>query len=259
MQELAVIMDTLNRIFVINFLLKHYIFLTHLLEFLAAITGFFYYKKYKSEAAKYFIFFLAFIAICDCLGGYVSYVLPDKALSFLIGTKFEKNHWWSTLYWTLGAPLFYVFYFNKIIETLLFKNIIKYSGCFLFLFSLVYIALHWELFFYQFFPVFNVLGAIIICMCSVFYFFEILISDKILYFYKSINFYISVSIFIWWLIITPLSFYTVYFTYEVGKDFFDLDFVSLRKQIFFFANLFMYLTFIFALIYCKPNKEIDLD
>jgi hypothetical protein len=224
-------------------------------EFLAAVTGLFFYKKYQDTAAKFFIWFLLIIAISDSLGNYVFYVRPGKVLSFLIGTKIEKNHWWYTIFWQIGAIIFYAFYFYRVLKTLLFKKIIKYVGTFFFLFSLVYIAFHWDKFFYQFFTGLELLGAVIILMCAVFYFIEILVSDKILEFYKSINFYISATIFFWWIIITPLSFYGVYYTYEVGKRFFDLDFVFLRFQIYLFANIFMYLTFTFAFIWCRP--EID--
>ncbi|CAH8282922.1 hypothetical protein EV196_11523 [Mariniflexile fucanivorans] len=239
----------------INFLLNNYELITYILEFLAAITGIFCFRKYQSTVVKYFIYFLVFVAFSDMICFYTFYVRPDKALNFLIGTKFEKNHWWSTLYWSIGAILFYVFYFYKILKTPLFKNILKYSGYVFSVFSLTYITLHWEQFFYKFFTVFDILGAIIICMCSIFYFTEILMSDKILEFYKSINFYISATIFIWWLIITPLAFYSVYYTYEVGKNFYDLDFVILRKQIFLFSNIFMYLTFTFAFIWCRPENN----
>lgn len=239
----------------IDFLLSHYATLTRSLEFLAAITGILYYKKYQRTAAKYFIFFLVFVAICESLCTYTYYVRPDRFLNFLIGTKFQKNHWFSTLYWVIGAVLFYSFYFYKVLKTDLYKKIIKYISYGFLIFSSIYIACHWEKFFFQFFTVFDVLGAIIICTCSILYFIEILVSDKILEFYNSINFYISATIFIWWLIITPLSFYSVYFTYEVGKNFFDLDFVHLRWQIILFSNIFMYLTFTFAFIWCKPENN----
>jgi hypothetical protein len=240
---------------VTDFLLENYSIITHSVEFLAAITGVFYYKKYKNVVAKYFIFFLIFVSICDFLGGYVYYVRPDKFLNFLIGTKIQKNHWFSTLSWDIGAVLFYSYYFFKILQTRIYKKIIKYVACGFFLFSIIYIAFHWEQFFYQFFTVLDVLGAIVICLCSILYFIEILVRDKILEFYKSISFYISATIFIWWLIITPLTFYSEYFTYEVGKNFYDLDFVSLRRQIYLLANIFMYLTFTFAFIWCKPEKN----
>lgn len=239
----------------IDFLLEHYSLLIHSLEFLAVVTGIFCYKKYQDTTTKYFIWFLLVVTISSSLSYYPNYVRPDKALHFLIGTKFEKNHWWSTLYWKIGAIVFYAFYFYRVLKIPLFKNIIKYAGSFFFLFSFVYIAFHWDVFFYQFFPIISILGGVVILMCTVLYFIEILMSDKILEFYKSINFYISATIFVWWLIITPLSFYSVYYTYEVGKRFFDLDFAFLRMQIYLFTNIFMYLTFTFAFIWCRPENN----
>ena len=239
----------------IDFLLEYYRTITFSIEILAAVTGLLLYKKYKCTAAKYFIWFLLIVTIFEIIGGYTKYVRPDQFLSFLIGTKFEKNHWLSTIRWKIGAIMFYVFYFNQILKTPLFKNIIKYAGTFFFVFSIIYIGFHWDAFFYQFFSIISVLGAAVILLCAMLYFIEILNSDNLLAFYKSINFYISAAIFIWWLIITPLSFYSTYFTYEVGKRFFDLDFVFLRNQIYLFTNIIMYLTFIFAFIWCRPEND----
>lgn len=240
-----------------DFLLKYYGFLTSLVEFLAAIVGVFCFKKYNQSKAKYFIIFLIAIAFSDLFNVYTTFVHPNKTLSFLIGTKFEKNHWWTTLYWNVGAILFYVFYYNQVLKKQIFKNIVKYTGFAFFIFSVVYIVLNWEKLFNQFFVVLHILGAFIVFLCSIFYFLEVLMNDKIITFYKSINFYITVAIFIWWLVITPLAFYDIYFSYELGKSNRDLDFMFLRWQIYLFANIFMYLTFTFALIYCKPEHNND--
>ncbi|GAL73157.1 hypothetical protein [Jejuia pallidilutea] len=124
-----------------NFLLDNYHLITYSLEFLAAVTGLFFYKKYKNTAAKYFIYFLWFIAISDTLCYYTQYVKPDRFLSFLIGTKFEKNHWWSNLYWVIGAIMFFSFYYRKILKTELHKRMIKVASYGFFAFSLIYIAL----------------------------------------------------------------------------------------------------------------------
>ena len=117
------------------------------------------------------------------------------------------------------------------------------------LFSIVYISLNIDDFFNSSLPIIGILGAIIIFLCAVFYFLEILLSDSILLFYKSINFYISAAIFMWWLIVTPLVFFENYNTTS------DWDFVFLKWQIKLFANIFMYLTFTFGLIWCRPQKD----
>ena len=68
-------------------------------------------------------------------------------------------------------------------------------------------------------------------------------------FYKSINFYISIIIFIWWLIVTPLVFFESY------NNTSDWSFVFLKWKIKLLSNVFMYLTFTFALIFCGPEQE----
>lgn len=240
-----------------DFLLKNYNLITHLVEAISAATGLILYKKYRNSYVKYFILFLIYLTICDFIGGYTSYVHPKKILKFLIGTVFQKNHWWATSYWQIGAIIFFAYYYYKILITNKFKNLIKILAYVFFVFSVIYIIFNWDEFFYSFFPIISISGAFIIFLCTVLYFLETLQSDKILTFYKSINFYISTAIFIWWLIITPLVFYDVYFTYEIGNPNRDWNFMFLRWQIFLFANIFMYSTFTFALIFCRSENKID--
>ena len=232
-----------------DFLLENYELLTHTVEALAALTGAFFYKKYKNTDIKYFIWFLVYLTILDFIGGYKGYVQNDGFLSFLKGTRFVTNHWLFTLFWNIGAILFFTFYYYKILKTKHFKNIIKVAAHTFFTFSIIFIAFNWSSFFNTFFPVISILGAIIIFICTVFYFIEVLQNDSVLTFYKSLNFYISFAIFIWWLIITPLVFYDLY--HSSG----DWNFIFLKWQIYLFANIFMYSTFTFALIYCKPEMD----
>lgn len=240
----------------IDFLLNNYTLITHSLEFLAAITGLIFFKKFKNSHVRYFIYFLVFIAISDTLCFYTYFVKPNMSLSFLIGTKLEKSHWWANLYWVIGAIMFFTFYYYNILKIKSFKKFIKLSSYSFFVFSIIFIIINWESFFNSFFFELDIFGAVVIFLCVVLYFIEILQSDNILEFYKSINFYISVAIFIWWLIIPPMTFYDVYFKYEIGIGHIDRDFFLLRRKIFLFANIFMYLTYTFAFIWCKPENEL---
>jgi len=199
-------------------------------EVLAAVTGLLFFKKYKPTAAKFFIYFLVYLALCDFVSNYPRYV---KA----------------TLYWKIGAIMFFAFYYCKILKIAIFKKAIKIAAFSFLLFSIGYIAFNWDDYFIMFFPAVDVFGAFIIFLCTVCYFIEVLKSDKILTFYKSLNFYISFAIFIWWLIITPLVFYDVYMSRL------DWNFIFLRWQIYLIANITMYLTFTFALIWCKPEND----
>ncbi|WAC02644.1 hypothetical protein N7U66_02875 [Lacinutrix neustonica] len=231
-----------------EFLKENYKILTLSIEFLAAFSSLYFYHKYKNTAAKFFIYFIFYLFICDFISlNY--YYFVNNYLVFFKGTILEKNKWWSTLYWKIGAIIFYSFYYNKILKKSIFKILLKtLTYCFLII-SFVKIFKNWDDFFVISFPIISILGAIIILMCSIFYFIEGLEYNKILVFYKSINFYISVSIFIWWLIITPLVFYDLYFSTS------DWNFVILKWQIYLFANIFMYTTFTIGLIVSKPENS----
>jgi hypothetical protein len=240
-----------------EFIQKNYTLLINLLEFIAAITGIIFYKKFKYSSYKYFIWFLVYITICEIIGSYTIYVKDGRFLYFLKGTIIEKNYWWSTIFWKIGAIMFYAFYFNKILKSAQLKTIIRYCALSFLIFSNGYILMHWGAFFTSFFPIISVLGAIIIFLCTVFYFIETLESDNILSFYKSLNFYISAAIFIWWLIITPIVFYDNYTTYQIDIFQRDWDYIKIRRLIYLFANICMYLIFTFALIFCTPEIEND--
>ena len=238
----------------LDFLLYNSSNITRIVEISAAVSGLFYFKKYKSTVVKYFIIYLVLIAFLDFANTYVYLVEPDGLLSNLLGTRFEKNHWLSNIYWNIGAILFFVFFFRKILKTKLFLNILTYSGCTFLIYAIINILLNWDKFFNQFFISIAVFGAIVIFTCAIFYFVEILLSDEILVFNKSINFYISATVFIWWLVITPLSFYDVYFRYEINVGFYDRNFRILRRIVYLFSNIFMYMTFAFAFPWCKPES-----
>ena len=245
-----------------GFLIENYSLLTKSLEILAAVTGIFVYRKFSNSVAKYFIYFLIYVAILELVGGYIIYVRPDEFLHFLMGTLIEKNYWLYTICWKIGAILFFNFYYFKIIENNRLKTVLKYTGFSYLAFSIVYIIANGNKFFYMSFPILSVFGSIIVFTCCTFYFIELLRSEKVLFFYSSLNFYISVVIFIWWLITTPLIFYSMYYSsVDLSKpfrhpEFFgDLNYITLQKKIYLYSNMFMYLTYTFALLWCKPQND----
>ncbi|WOD43760.1 hypothetical protein [Hwangdonia lutea] len=234
-----------------EFFRQNYLLLTHSFEILAAITGLVLYKKYKFVAAKYFIWFLVFVVLAEFISTYTLYIDNDGYFSFLKGTVFQKNYWWGTIYWSIGSIMFFSFYFIRVLEAKSHRLILRLTSCSFLLFSVLYIIFNWEAYFTRSLTALRIFGALIIFLCAVFYFIEVLMSDKILNFYKSINFYIATTIFVWWLITTPLIFYDIYFRSV------DWNFIILKWQIYLFVNIFMYSTFTFALIYCKPELKND--
>ncbi len=236
-----------------EFLRQNYSILTKTVEIVAAVTGLLMLKKYKHSTVKYFIYFLGYVAIIELIAAYPRYFANYDFLSeykaAFRGTLFEKNYWWYNIFWTIGSALFYAFYFTKIIKTKRFKTVIKYCTAIFLVSVITNSILNFDLFFISSMPFNKTVAAAIILLCTTLYFTEILQSEKILTFYKSINFFISATIFIWFLILTPVVYYNIYFSTA------DWNFIVLKWQLFLSMNIFMYLTFTFALIWCKPQND----
>ena len=222
------------------------------MEGTAALTGLICYRKYRNTYQKYFIWFLVYVILLDFVGSYTVYVDKYEFLysvkQALKGTLLERNYWVFTFFWSIGSALFFGFYYLKIIRNKYYRQIITFITSTFFLCSIVYILLNINAFFKSAIPFIKVFGALVIFTCVVFYFIELLKSDKVLSFYKSLNFYISSTILIWWLVTTPTVFFEIYFSSA------DWSYVILRGEIFLSMNIFMYLTFSFALLWCKPQN-----
>ncbi|KJD34550.1 hypothetical protein PK35_01830 [Tamlana nanhaiensis] len=231
-----------------EFLLKYYSLVIYSIEALAALTGVLLYRKYKHTTIKYFIFFLLYSFLVDFVGGYASYVENNGIFSFFKGTKFARNSWWFTLMWGIGAVSFYLFYFHKILKRKTLRKLLKILGFAFVIFSVSLIMFNTDAYFKGELPLIDNFGALLILLSCIFYFTEKLSSNQIFYFYKSINFYISITIFLWWLVVTPISVFDRYNTTA------DWDYVFLKWQILMFANLFMYITFTCILLWCKPQS-----
>ncbi|OEI81596.1 hypothetical protein AST99_03190 [Formosa algae] len=231
-----------------EFLRNYYWILSLMVEAVAAITALVCYKKYKNTTAKYFIYFLLYIFICETISLY-PYLIKNGVLGFLDDTVLRRNFWWSTLFWCVGSPLFYMFFYLKLIRSTKIKSFIKILAVVFIVFSLLTIALNLDEFFSSFTNSILIFGEFIILFLASVYFYEMLQSEDIINFYKCSLFFISATVFMWLLITTPLIFYDIYFTLS------DWNFIILKWQIFLLANIFMYLTFSFSLLWCNPENR----
>ena len=236
-----------------EFLRENFSFLNKFVEIIAATVAIIVYRKYKYSSVKYFLWFLIYVFIVELIGGYTVYVAKFSFLSnikeALEDTLIEKNYWWYNTFWGIGSVLFYSFYFEKIVENKLYKKILNYSRKIYLVFELGYIIFNTDLFFNSSIAVVKMLGATIVLLSTILFFVEILKSEKVLVFYRSINFYIAATVFVWFLIRTPIVFYDVYFTTN------DWDYVILKAAIILVTNMFMYLTFSIALLCCKLQNN----
>ncbi|GGG45070.1 hypothetical protein [Bizionia arctica] len=236
-----------------EFLRNNYSILITSIEVFAVFVGIISYKKYKYSNAKYFIYTLVYLFIIELLGAYTIYVEKYEFLNnieiALKGTLFEKNRWWFTIFWKIGGVLVFAIYYQRVLTNKIYLKLLKGSTILFLLFSIYIISTNWKDFFVKSFLSLDIAGALIIIQCAFYYFLEILTNERVLKFYKDLNFYISIAILIFWLIISPLAFYEVYYSTD------DWNYIILKWQIYLFANLFLYGVFAIGLIVSNPENE----
>ena len=203
-----------------EFLKQYYALITYGVELLAAVTGLLCLKKYKTTAAKYFIYFLVYVFILELLGNY------PKALKYIDGaylikdTLIETNYWWFNLFGRIGFSLFLSIIFYNILTIKIYKKIIKHTVSILITIAFLYSFLNFQSIFKTSDIVLTFISLSLILTCLVLYFLEMLQSYKVLNFYNELYFYISSAFLIWYLITTPLIFIKYIFQRQTGVLYF---------------------------------------
>lgn len=231
-----------------EFLKGNYTLITSLVEFIAAITGLLLLRKYKTSKVKYIIYFLVYAFFVDLIGGYPSFLKENGYFHLIEGTLIERNYWWYTIFWWVGLSTIMFFVNYQIVNTLKLKKILKYAY-YLYLFQvIIYVVFRFGSIFKpdQFV---SIASLWMVVLSIIIYFFEILNSEQIIIFYRSVHFYFNSIFFVWILIIMPLEFFEAYFI----KD--DWNYVLFRWKIHLLLNTFLYLSLAAALIFCKTENE----
>lgn len=218
-----------------DFLKENYTFLTSLVEFIAAFTGVILYKKYKDSNVKYIIYFLIYAYFVDLIGGYPSFLKECGYFYLIEGTLIERNYWWYTIFWWIGFSTM-MFYINSlVVSTKNLKKILKYAY-YLYLLQVVFFII------FRFDKLFvpnqfiSIISLWIILLSIVIYLFDILSSEQIILFYRSVYFYFNSLFFVWLLIIMPLEFFEDYFIDD------DWNYVLFRWKIHLMLNSILYLS-----------------
>lgn len=211
-------------------------------ELIAAITGTVFFYKYKNTSLRYFLYLLWYITLTE-FAAWFSFKYAIKALIF-----FDKNgvgfNWWmyNLLRFITFNTLFFVYY--KYLKTSSYKKWIK-------IFSIVYIIVsivNWS--FIQNFAFSNselprIIGSVFLIISVLFYFVELLRSDKIVIFHKLILFWISVGL---------LLFYTGTIPFFLKIN--DYALISGIHRLFlivYILAIIMYLTFTFGFIWSRKE------
>ncbi|WP_299122558.1 hypothetical protein [uncultured Winogradskyella sp.] len=221
-------------------------FIITFFELLAAFAGFFHLSKKSKSRLRPFVYFLVITVFVEAVGSYRNFYGKIDFLDNLIGTKFEYNAWLYNAF-LIFSLFFYLKFYLSIVSISMNKLILKslifisflivgldlyVSGTDYFVYNLEY-SFIWTTF--------------VVFVCVALYFYEILISDKVLKFYNSSLFYISIGLLIWWLVLPPMIVYMpLYKNVNPGL-------VTLRTYIFLISNIILYSGFIIGFLWSKEE------
>ncbi len=221
-----------------------------MLEIIAAITGSYYIlkKPYAHKVFKYLVYFLWFTVITETIAMYttIAYFTKYEYFGFTKDTGFEQNYWLFNIYLLVDYSFFLYFFTsllkkNKIKKTLNIINIV-----YVIIGTLILIAS--DTFFIRDSIYTVTLGTILLLFAIILFYFDLLKSDKIINFKKYLPFYISIGLLGFNMCTTPLSIFSIYFE-RINELF-----VNVKINIYLFANIFMYFTFILGFIICTKKK-----
>lgn len=235
-----------------SFLIENYMTIYRGSEILSVLAGVFCYKKFKSKSARIFIWFLVYVQFLEIIGDYPRKVKKIDSLNWvgelIENTLFANNYWYFNVFWSVVVSAIIAYYFYLVTTDKILKKVIKLGTiCFL-LASVIILLLDYETLYYNIIFSIEVLSLALILLVIFSYFIELLYSDKILKFYRSLSFYIAVGVLVFWILTTPIDFYEQYYNTS------DTAFILLKRYVYLFSIVFMYLAFSFGFIVSNPEK-----
>ena len=237
-------------------MLEHYftkLFLFHFLELLAAVVGLYFLRRCTAEKGdKIFVWFLWYVFIVETINLYPAFAYYEgyEFFSFLKESPFRRNYWIANPN-VIIINSFYCYYF------ILHLTSVKFRKAFQIL-LITYIAtsllnlLVTNVYFYAYSQYSTIVGAILLTLIIGFYWYELLLSNKILYSFKSLAFYVSFIALIWHLATTPLFIYSFYYNTERS-----VEFVQMYRIILISLNVFMYLGYIISFLILSRKRRLE--
>lgn len=209
------------------------------MELIAAVAGSIFLTKTNRENSDYKIFvrFLWSVLLIDILGGYaaLAYFSNYELFGFIKGTPFVRNEWYFNIV-EVYFILVYTYLFRSQLSGRRMKYLLKWSMMGYLIIAVLNMYLSDD-FFTGDLMLNDMLGAFLIVLSVFFYFFDMMISDKVLTFYKNLFFYVAIGVTISYLVRVPISIYGAYFN-ERNDAFLELFYDLVR-----YTNIFMYSMF----------------
>lgn len=216
--------------------------ITYFLEIIAALAGFYYLKRHMDSKLRPLVYFLVFTLVIEAVGSYTNFIKIFKVLEPINNTIFKENFWLYNFFIIISL-LFYVRFYHHVLVRKSHKNILNILSVLSVLIVSASIYIHGL--FDSYLKYNFLLTSFCVFICVTLYFYEILMSNEILKFYKAPLFYISIGLLIWWLVFPLMIFYMPYY-----KQIYP-EVVNIRAYILIGTNVILYGCYTVGFLYGK--------
>lgn len=210
-------------------------------ELISAVVGTFYFYKYKNTYLKYFLLLLWYITITEFTGWYGGI---NKVFGFYHENGYYYISWMYNLLRIVTFTTLFFIYF-KCLKTKIFR---KWILIFAFTYIIIVIINWWiiQSFIFEKSEMPKIIGSIFLIVSIIFYFVELLRSEKILIFHRLLLFWISVGL---------LLFYSGTIPFALKYNGYALipGIPTHLFMIIYILAIVMYLTFTFGFIWSKKE------
>jgi len=208
-------------------------------ELLASIVGAIYFYKYKHTVLKYLLYLLWYITLTEFIAWFAS-------INDMLGFFNEKGVHYNLWFYNLLRPVTFLtlfFIYLKSLKTKIYQLWIKiFAICYIFI-----LIINWSFiqnFVFEMSESPKIAGSIFLIITVIFYFIELLKSDKIIVFHKTLQFWISVGLLLYYSGTIPFALKWNRFLLPTVHNLFLINTI---------LALAMYLTFTFGFIWSKKE------
>lgn len=238
-------------------------FFLFLAVFIASVT----YKSYKNTSSRYFLFFLWFTMLIELFGlaryyyytNIQSNLYSVKFISSILTSKILHEEYFKQITWIYNLYRFVIFPFYIFFYLTLVSEKRKKKQILIILFicitiSIIDLIINRNVFISEKLMITRISGGFFIFISASIYLMEILKSDKLLTFHKTLPFWITFGALIFYLTTIPIF---------IFKDYLFQSNLSIYSIILYISNYFLYGCFIIGFIlnaieYNKNKRDIRL-
>ena len=228
--------------------MKYHAIVTNAVEIIAAFSGFYYLSKNRNSKIRYFVYFLVFTILVEALGSYTHLYDKIEILSTLKGTRFEQNYWLFNIFIVVSL-IFYILFYRLVLTRHFHKKVLLYLLFTSLLVIPILTFIQREEFFSNNLSYNFIWTSLSVFICVCLYFYELLMSNKVLKFYKSTLFYISIGLFLWWLVFPPVVFYFPFYNED------NKEMISMKGIILITTNIYLYSCLTIGFLWGKHQQN----